>query len=53
MVREKWNVDLSGVVTVKALCEMVDEVKFKKMVLSKSKKRLKEWFDKDIDVRIL
>jgi len=52
-VREKWNVDLSGVVTVKALCEMVDEVKFKKMVLSKSKKRLKEWFDKDIDVRIL
>ncbi|WOE68963.1 cobalt-precorrin-5B (C(1))-methyltransferase CbiD [Hydrogenimonas thermophila] len=51
--REKWNVDLSGVVTVKALCEMVDEVKFKKMVLSKSKKRLKEWFDKDIDIRIV
>ncbi|SFP13996.1 cobalt-precorrin-5B (C(1))-methyltransferase CbiD [Hydrogenimonas thermophila] len=51
--REKWNVDLSGVITVKALCEMVDEVQFKKMVLSKSKKRLKEWFDKDIDIRIV
>jgi cobalt-precorrin-5B (C1)-methyltransferase len=52
-VREKWNVDLSGVVTVKALCEMVDEVQFKKMVLSKSKKRLGGWFNKDIDVRIV
>jgi len=51
---QEWvGIDLSGVVTVKALCEMVDEVKFKKMVLSKSKKRLKEWFDKDIDIRIV
>lgn len=51
--REKWNVDLSGVVTVKALCEMVERNKFKKMVLSKSKKRLGGWFDKDIDIRIV
>ena len=51
---QEWvGVDLSGVVTVKALCEMVDEIQFKKMVLSKSKKRLKEWFDKDINIRIV
>jgi len=46
------GVNLDGVLTVKRVCEMIDKEKFYKLVKTKLKKRVFEWFGKEIGVYI-
>ncbi len=50
---EKWiGMKLDGVVTVKRVCQMVDEREFYKLVENRLKRRVFEWFKKEIEVAI-